>query len=169
MKPIERLKTFLKKQTELIKKIYPHPDWKYNGFEELILDYGVEMSFAPLPKNIDPGLPRSCFYNCLQLIDEHSELIYCEGYALAEEHVLPVPHAWLVNPDGQVIDPTWEIGGVYIGIFFDTEWLNSLLKSRGREDYISVFHGNFLEDFSLLKEGLPERAIAFPTKTTDLC
>jgi hypothetical protein len=160
MKTIDRLKSFLDKQSQLIKKIYPHPEWKYNGFEELVLDCGKEMSFAPLPKNIEPGLPKNCYYNCLEIVEEDSHFIYCEGYALPEDGILPVPHAWLINFDGRVIDPTWEAGGAYIGLPFDTEWLLSLLESRNGEDFVSVFECNYLEDFSLLRKGLPDDAIA---------
>lgn len=142
--------------------------WKYNSFEELILDCGREMSFAPLPQNVEPGLPKGCYYNCLQLLDKHPELIYCEGYALAEGLVLPVPHAWLINLSGEVIDPTWNTDSAYIGIPFDTDWLISLFESRNPEDYLSVFENNYMEDFSLLTEGLPEKAIAVNEEFDDL-
>ena len=159
MKPINRLKIFLKKQAELIRKIHPQPEWRYNSFEELILNCGREMSFAPLPKNIEPGLPKGCYYNCLQILDEHPELTYCEGYALADGLVLPVPHAWLINSKGEVIDPTWNDRSAYIGVSFDTDWLISFLKSRNGDDCLAVFEGNYIEDFSLLIEGLPEKAV----------
>ena len=160
MKTIDMLKTFLRKQTQFIKKIHPQPDWKYNSFEELILDCGKEMSFAPLPKNIELGLPKGCYYNCLQVLDEHPELIYCEGYALADGLVLPVPHAWLINSVEEVIDPTWNTDGAYIGVPFNTDWLISFFEFRNPEDYLSVFQNNYMEDFSLLTEGLPEEAIS---------
>ena len=160
MKTIELLKVFLEKQAELIESIYPHPEWKYNSFEELILSCGREMTFAPLPENIEPGLPKGCYYNCLQILNEHPELTYCEGYALADGLVLPVPHAWLINPRSEVVDPTWDTAGAYIGVTFNTDWLMSLLKSRNQEDRLAVFEGNYIEDFFLLKEGLPDEAIA---------
>ena len=160
MKAIERLKNFLEQQTQLIKKIYPHPEWKYNGFEELVLDCGREMMFSPLPEGIEPGLPKGCYYNSLELLREHPKLVYCEGYALPDTGILAVPHAWLINSDGKVIDPTWEAGEAYLGVPFDTLWLVSFLESRNRDDYLAVFEGNYMEDFSLLKEGLPDDAIA---------
>lgn len=36
---IDNLKDLLGQQAELNKKIYPHPEWKYNSFEDLILNY----------------------------------------------------------------------------------------------------------------------------------
>lgn len=79
MATIDRIKSFLNKQAQLMRKIHPHPDWKYGGFEELILDRGSEMSFVPLPEGIDRGLPKSCYYNCFQLLKDNLNLTYCEG------------------------------------------------------------------------------------------
>ena len=165
MKTIDILKTFLRKHAELIKKIYPHPEWKYNSYEELILKCGRQMNFAPLPEGIEPGLPKGCYYNCLQLLAEHPELIYCEGYALADGLVLPVPHAWLINSVEEVIDPTWDTNGAYIGIPFNTDWVISLFEFRNPEDYLSVFENNHQENFSLLTEGLPDDATTRITLT----
>lgn len=77
-------------------------------------------------------------------------------------------HAWLVNKDGKVIDPTWnDCNAAYLGIPFNTQWFINLLRSRNREDCLAVFESNHLEDFSLLKEGLPEKAIAFSYSNND--
>ena len=170
MKTVDRLKSFLIKQAKLIKKIHPQPEWKFNSFEELVLYCGREMTFASLPENIELGLPKGCYYNSLKILDKHPELAYCEGYALADDLVLPVPHAWLINQESEVIDPTWNIKGAYIGVSFNTDWLISFLESRNQEDYLSVFESNYIEDFSLLKEGLPPEAIAplIQTVTTEL-
>ena len=144
-----------------MRKIHPHPDWKYGGFEELILDCGVEMIVSPLPEGIEPGLPKNCYYNCFQLLREDTNLIYCEGYALYPNLVLPLLHAWLIYPSRRVIEPTWdEPDIVYLGIPFDTKWFINLLKSRDREDCLAVFESNYMEQYSLLSEGLPEEAVA---------
>ena len=151
-----------------MRKIHHNRDWKYGGFEELVLDCGVETSFAPLPKNIKRGLPKSCYYNCFQLLREDLNLTYSEGYALDLELLLPLIHAWLVNKDGEVIDPTWNnCNAAYLGIPFNTQWFINLLWSRQSEDCLAVFESNYLEDFSLLKEGLPKKAIAFSYSNND--
>ena len=151
----------MEKQIQLIEEIYPHPEWKHNSFEELVLAYGREMIFSPLPEYINPGLPKNCYFNCLQLLEELPQLTYCEGYALPEAGILPVRHAWLVNSDREVLDPTWETGEAYIGVPFNTCWVLSFIKSRHREDSLSVFESNYMEKFSLLKEGLPIEAIYY--------
>ena len=145
------------------------------SFEELILDRGVEMKYAPLPDNIERGIPKGCYYNCLQLLRKHPEFTYCEGYAQSEDLPLPLFHAWLVDGNGNVIDPTWDKGDAYLGIPFNTKWFINLLVSRNREDEglssdfkseackprcLAVFESNYREEYSLLKEGIPKDAIA---------
>jgi hypothetical protein len=38
---------------------------------------------------------------------EDSSLIYVEGFATC---VIPVLHAWVVDQDGVIYDPTWKVG-----------------------------------------------------------
>ena len=148
-------------QVELMEKIRPNKKWKYKGFEDLVKRCGREMKYAPLPEDIERGLPKNCYYNCLELLREHPELTYCEGYALTEDLPLPLAHAWLVDSNGNVIDPTWDDeSAVYLGVPFNTQWFIDLLISRNREDCLSVFESNYLEDFSLLKKGISNDAIA---------
>ena len=163
METIDNLKSLLKQQIQLIRQIYPHPEWKYGGFEELILDLGSEFNRFST-QNIERGIPKSCYWNCQQLLKEYPELIYCEGYALAPDVFIPLRHAWLINAQREIIEPTWgDNDSVYLGIPFSTSWFQFILDKRsavGREDEISILEGNYIEDFSLLKEGLPDEAIA---------
>lgn len=107
MKTIDKLRSILDQQSQLIRKIRPNLDWKYGGFEELVLDCGFEMNLAPLPLNIKRGLPRNCYYNCFKLLNNNFALTYCKGYGLIPHLPLPFIHAWLVDHNGKVIDPTW--------------------------------------------------------------
>ena len=163
MKPIDRLKSLLSKQAELTKKIYPNPEWKYNSFEELILNCGNEFVVCS-PNQVKQTRSQGCYQNCQQLAGEYPELVYYEGYALASDVVIPIRHAWLVNARQEVIEPTWDDNdSVYLGIPFSTSWFQSVLNKRsaiGREDEISILEGNYIEEFSLLTEGLPDDAIA---------
>ncbi|WP_172657341.1 hypothetical protein [Myxosarcina sp. GI1] len=160
---IDNLKSLLKQQVKLIRQIYPHPDWKYGGFEELVLDCGSEFNQF-FTQNIERGILKSCYWNCQQLLKEYPELIYCEGYALAPDVLIPLKHSWLINKQQEIIEPTWDANdSIYLGIPFSTLWFKSVLNSRsamGRKDEISILEGNYLEEFSLLKKGLPDNAIA---------
>lgn len=136
------------------------PDWKYSSFEELILDCGSQMT--KISPHSEKGKPKSCYWNCYLLASKHSDLTYCEGYALSEDLEFAISHAWLINSDKEVIDPTWEKeASAYYGVAFRYEWIKALLESRqkrGKENDFSIFEGNHLEEFSLLKDGLPDDA-----------
>jgi hypothetical protein len=144
-----------------MRKMYPNPDWKYGGFEELVLDCGRTMQ-PDENSSSERGRPKSCYWNCQQLVSKRPELIYCEGYALTEDVGFLIAHAWLLNSEGKVLEPTWESPGeAYWGVAFSYEWVQSLLsqrRQRGRDNELSVFESNYLEKYSLLKEGLPPDA-----------
>lgn len=159
------LKTFLEQRAALMRKIHPNLELKYGGFEELVLEYGIEMESSPLPKGMKPGLPKACYWNCQQLMYKRKNLIYVEGYALDMDISFPLSHAWLMTKDKKVIDPTWRNSNIYyLGVPLSTEWVKTILKSRMRNGEItnlSIFEGNYLEGHSLLKQGLPAEALAY--------
>lgn len=159
---ISTLRQLLEERANLMRKAHSHPDWKYGCFEELVLDCGKEMKAKSLPDRIERGKPKNCYYNCQQLLELQPDLIYCEGYALSDDIPMPFAHAWLIDKEGHAIDPTWETPGVaYLGVPFSTKWVRSFLNSRqqrGRNNDLSIFECNYLEDFSLLKQGLPHEA-----------
>lgn len=155
------LKTMLQERADLMKTIHSKNEhWKYKGFEELVLECGREMEAIPLPKKIKPGFKKQCYFNCIELIQKHPDLTYVEGYALDADISFPVTHAWLMNPQGKAIDPTWESAALcYIGIPFQTQWVLDFLearKQRRKTDYLSLLESNYLEEFSFLKEGIPQ-------------
>ncbi len=162
MQPFAELQQYLQDRADLIRKLYSKPDCKYAGFEELVLECGTAMEAKPLPATIKRGLPKSCYWYSQQLAFKRKSLTYVEGYALAEDVPMAIAHAWLLTPEGYAIDPTWESPGIcYLGVPFSTEWVKSVLKARkkrGRGDDLSIFECNYLEEYSLLKQGLPPDA-----------
>jgi hypothetical protein len=84
---------------------------------------------------------------------------------------MPFAHAWLIDREGRAIDPTWVPPGVaYLGVPLSTKWVQSVLDSRrqrGRDIDLSIFEGNYLEKYSLLKEGLPPEAYLKYDRTTN--
>jgi len=118
---LSSLKSFLKAQAILMRKIHSNPDWKYGGFEELVLDCGALMKAQSLPQNIKHGSPKQCYWNCQEIAFKRRNLTYVEGYAIAPQVSIPVAHAWLLTREGDVIDPTWNPPGIiYIGVPFTT-------------------------------------------------
>jgi hypothetical protein len=134
--------------------------WKYQRYEELVLDCGFIMEPQPLPERMEAGIPQFCYWNCQQLVLASDSLTYAEGYALHADVGFPISHAWLLTPDGYAIDPTWDSVGCYFGVPLSTTWVESVLATRNHLDNLSIFDGNYIEKFSLLKEGLPSSAFA---------
>jgi hypothetical protein len=104
-------------------------DWEYLCMEEFVLKEGQMFNniLTELPDDVPKGPPKMCFQNCMLAISwpsslsEASNYFYCEGYALGS--VLPMLHAWLVTPEGKVVDPTWpEPGSEYFGVAFKGGW-----------------------------------------------
>ncbi len=158
------LRNYLQRKVDLMKKINPaSKGWKYSGFEELLLDVGIKMEAIALPSDLKIGEPKSCYFNCQEIIKKRPDLIYCEGFATAPELPLAFSHAWLLDSQGKAIDPTWETPGIeYMGVAFNNKWVISFIQQRKHpEEYLSIFEGNFLEKYSLLKKGIPSSAIQF--------
>ena len=161
IKVINEIFELIEKRAALMKEINANPGWKYRGFDELILNCGREMELDE-NSSIEQGIPKNCYWNCQQLVSKQPELIYCEGFAVSQNLGFPVPHGWLLNSTGKVVEPTWESPCVaYLGVAFSWNWVRSLLKSRrqrGNKNELSVFECNFLEDHSFLKQGWPPDA-----------
>ena len=156
----EQIKQYLQAVVAAVEAPPARAHWKYQRYEELVLDYGFIMEPQPLPETIEPGAPQFSYWNCQQLVLADTRLTYAEGYALHADVGFPISHAWLLTPDGHAIDPTWDSPGCYFGVPLATAWVESVLEARHRIDNLSIFDGNYIERFSLLKDGLPVDAFA---------
>lgn len=156
----EQIKQYLQAVVAAIEAPPTRAHWKYQRYEELVLDYGFIMEPQPLPEMMEPGIPQFSYWNCQQLVLASDSLTYAEGYALHADVGFPIAHAWLLTPDGCVIDPTWDSPGCYFGVPLSTKWVKSVLGTRNSIDNLSIFDGNYIEKFSLLKDGLPVDAFA---------
>lgn len=86
------------------------------------------------------GKPRNCFNNATVYAAGRDDVFYAEGYAVSPELVMPVHHAWLVDPDGRVIDPTWiDVDDhAYFGIVFDRGFLIEQLAANSGQAGVLV-------------------------------
>lgn len=57
------------------------------------------------PADIELATPKQCYQNAAALVMQHRNLWYVEGYA-CPPGLIPLHHAWCVDSDGRVIDPT---------------------------------------------------------------
>ena len=94
-----------------------------------VLERGV--SYPPpksgeLPADIRPGQAKMCYNNAfMTAAASDGKYVYVEGYAADPNFGLPVQHAWVVDGDGSVYDPTWSEangippGSAYVGVEVD--------------------------------------------------
>jgi hypothetical protein len=86
-------------------KIFGDPTVLY----EWLLEHGEEFQGARWRthhgKGYRMGKVRECFQNAFLRTLYFDNLTYCEGYAFSG--LLPVHHAWCVDENDVVVDPTW--------------------------------------------------------------
>lgn len=74
--------------------------------QRVLLDHGL--AFAPrvdLPKGVRRGPPQQCYANAYRLARRRPDVYtYVEGMAF---RLIPVEHAWCVDREGRMVDPTW--------------------------------------------------------------
>lgn len=109
--------------------------FKYSSIYEFIGKNGQAFKPRKLPTGVERGMPKECYKNALLLaVARSSELIYVEGLALG---LIPVQHAWCVDYDGFVVDPTWcggknpKLGTEYFGVKINTQYAqDAVIKNR---------------------------------------
>ena len=59
--------------------------------------------------------------------------IYCEGYASKESMRFAIHHAWCIDKEGKVYDPTpsWNDGEIYFGIPISLQFANNIVLESG--------------------------------------
>lgn len=101
------------------------------AYGRFILEHGREWASQALPAGIRQGQVRRCFQNAQNLVFrselKRSGLTYVEGYACSGtlSFWLPVHHAWAVDEEGRVVDPTWPDpeASAYFGVSFNTDYV----------------------------------------------
>ena len=102
----------------------PPKGWVYRGVDHFVLTHGREWGPRIAVPDGAPSTDKECFNNAASMVldGRYKGLTYVEGYATA---MLPLHHAWVVDVDGQVIDPTWDDhpDAEYFGVAFDVEYV----------------------------------------------
>ncbi|QDT91731.1 hypothetical protein [Gimesia algae] len=87
--------------------------------EQFVIDYGWWYDPSPLPDGFESGKAQQCHKNAYMLSAKHNELIYCEGFALSKDSLLPTLHSWVTDGQGRALDNTWQEPGIaYAGVPF---------------------------------------------------
>jgi hypothetical protein len=104
---------------------------------EILHRYGKEYT-----KNakIDAARDQQCYRNAFLYADEHEGMTYVEGYA-QPDGLIPISHAWCVDSEGVIHDPTWDHGVHYFGVPFDLMFVQGVIFRTG---HYSVFEHLFM-------------------------
>lgn len=155
---LERLITNLQQRTTAINEINKHSDFLHKSIESLVLAHG--QPFTKQIKSPFKGEPKSCFENCYQALYDFPELSYCEGFAIDDDLDFGLSHAWLVNDNLEVIDPTW-IGKrfqncAYFGVIFTDDFVLEMLDKTGS---YGVLDSDYMIEHQLKRQGFPPHAL----------
>ena len=132
---MSNIRTYLR----TLKQIMGTPPEGMFSHASFMLEYGREWK-ADL-SSLHGDMPqRLCFMNATNKMHDHQGLTYVEGYAV---HCgLPMEHAWCVDSNGKVIDPTWKptyqsgeavpVEAIeYFGIPFKRKYVTRTIITRG--------------------------------------
>ena len=113
------LRDQLKELGDRLGKLHPHAGL----LERTVAASGSPCWARALPRPFKPMPPKQCFVNAARLVGRYPRLTYVEGFAYRETVGLPIHHAWAVDEDRQVVDPTWDdpVDCSYWGVPFDRD------------------------------------------------
>ncbi len=115
--------------TKMTKELKYKNEFPYSCFEEFVLVNGKEYQNHN-PVKVKHGRMRECFKNAFYLADRDDKYIYVEGFATTKRLGLPLLHAWCVDKQGNVYDPTWRDGDTYYGVPFNLEYVRKTILSE---------------------------------------
>lgn len=145
----------------------PH-GWVYFNNYDFLLQHGLFWTFAPLPRGIGAMTSKYCFDNAFKLASRTAKVAragerlggtdrndviarrYVEGVAFGG--LIPMDHAWCVNREHVVLDPTWDKDDVdtdvlsYFGVAIALPEV-----ARRRSDNCCSFLQNYEAQFAHLR------------------
>lgn len=112
--------------------------FQYANRDELLARHGQKFQWSPgeLPDGVPSGKLGECFLNAGRLALS-SDYRYCEGYAVTDGGLIPVPHAWVIDEAGNVVDNTWhhfdeDRERQYLGVIVSMKRLAASTVRRGK-------------------------------------
>ena len=112
-----------------------------NPVTRFMLTEGREFPVGPQTYDGPRMEAKQCYANAAHLAIWNKKLTYCEGQVMT---IMPLDHAWCIDEDGVVVDPTLatdgRVGDIhgYFGVPFRTDYLKRALtvnKVYGLLDY----------------------------------
>ncbi len=149
---------FLTQQADLIDSIYKKSTTPRKSSQRLILENGLPFLTTIKPSPFK-GEPKSCYQNCTSALLKYPELNYCEGFAISNEVSIIIAHAWLVDCNSFVVDPTWNenfTDCIYFGVVFTEDFVREIaLKTK----CYGILDNYRVDRHQILQEGFPEGAL----------
>jgi hypothetical protein len=92
----------------------------------IVLEFGCAMRRSK--EKVACGMMKECYANAQTIAIADDDYRYAEGWAMLEGVPIPIAHAWLLNANGLVVDPTWAglkngKSAVYYGVEIDTTYM----------------------------------------------
>ena len=162
---LAKLKSRLAAETALIGKAFEAKEWRYKSLQGLVLAHGRAF-LDKSPEAIRQGRIKACYENCYKMAIADESLTYCEGYAWSNESLFLVPHAWLLDREGRVIEPTpiWSeraAHAAYFGIPFALEYVCDMVE-RNKE--YGILENAYRLGDQISQEGFPASALRQPDR-----
>lgn len=113
------------------------------AFGAFLMAHGRYFLSAPLPSRMRRGTVKQCYANAQKSVVQavrrgRPPLTYVEGFACSGglSVAIPMQHAWLVDGEGRVVDPTWEFPerSCYFGVPFAADYVVSRKDRFGGYD-----------------------------------
>jgi hypothetical protein len=110
--------------------------------QEFLVRLGIECAAQPLPAKYPKMTEKYCFDNTAKLVRRRTGLRYCEGYVVRDGFPISIHHAWAIDWENRVIDPTlgeperYAYLGYPVALAKRKRWL-----SRGSESVLDTGSG----------------------------
>lgn len=102
-----------------------------NPYHSFLIKYGLEFKVIADDLPFSRGEMKRCYANSAERAWANRDFYYVEGLACIEDYPVPLEHAWLVDRDGKVFDPTWEDGVSYFGVPFRASFVREMAAYTG--------------------------------------
>jgi hypothetical protein len=117
----------------------------YSSLYDFVLREGMACTFTGKlrPPGIEKMPDHECFANAYALASAEPErFAYVEGFACG---LIPLAHAWVIDMDGNVVDPTWAEKDTreFLGVPLCLGYVNRIILAREKYGVLDNWEGGW--------------------------